>query len=89
MLKSESDGSFSQFTTLKVCLLLVLASILCLFSSFAFADSAAAWKAYQEGKNPLVEMSLLFVGVIVFFSLLVWVNKRMENKKKNRNRKKK
>lgn len=54
------------------------------------ADSAEAWKAYQEGRNPLMEVGLLIVGVVVFFGLLVFVNKAMEagrNKKKKTNSK--
>lgn len=54
------------------------------------ADSAAAWNAYQEGRNPLMEVGLLIVGVVVFFGLLVFVNKTMEagrNKKKKTNSK--
>lgn len=55
------------------------------------ADSAAAWKAYQEGRNPLMEVGLLVVGVVVFFGLLAFINKAMEsrkNKKTKNNRKK-
>lgn len=49
---------------------------------FALADSAAAWKAYQESKNPLVELGLLVIGIVVFFSLLVWLNNLLEKRKK-------
>ncbi len=55
------------------------------------ADSAAAWKAYQEGRNPLLEVGLLVVGVVVFFGLLAFINKAMESRKTKRtknNRKK-
>ncbi len=52
------------------------------------ADSAAAWKAYQEGRDPLMEVGLLVVGVVIFFSLLVFINKAMEsrNSKKRKNK---
>ena len=52
------------------------------------ADSAAAWKAYQEGRDPLMEVGLLVIGVVIFFSLLVFVNKVIEsrNRKKKKNK---
>lgn len=51
------------------------------------ADSAEAWKAYQEGRNPLMEVGLLVVGVVVFFGLLVLVNKAMERSKNKKHKK--
>lgn len=50
------------------------------------ADSAEAWKAYQEGRNPLMEVGLLIVGVVVFFGLLAFVNKAMEASRNKKNK---
>tara|TARA_R110002111_G_scaffold143696_3_gene209813 strand:- start:1575 stop:1823 length:249 start_codon:yes stop_codon:yes gene_type:complete len=64
-----------------------LTLITCLIISLpALADSAEAWKAYQEGRNPVMEIGLLVAGVVVFFSLLVFVNKAMKSSKKKKSK---
>lgn len=52
----------------------------------ALTDSAAAWKNYQEGRNPLLEVGLLVVGAVIFFVLLGAINKAMEASKKKKNK---
>lgn len=62
--------------------LIVAFSVLSIES--AVADSAAAWKAYQEGRDPLMEVGLLLVGVVFFFGLLVAMNKTIESRKRQK-----
>ena len=57
----------------------------CLFLPYTtLADSAAAWKAYQEGRDPFVEVGLIFVGVVVFFIALGLLNSFLEKRKRKR-----
>lgn len=64
----------------------VLATIL---SMPALTDSAAAWKAYQASRNPLLELGFFVLGVFVFFLLLGWLNRYSERKKKSKDQNKK
>lgn len=60
---------------------------LCFISSHALADSAAAWKAYQEGKNPVAEFLILFLGIAIFLVILIWLNKLNDKKGKKKAKK--
>lgn len=53
------------------------------------ADSAEAWKAYQEGRNPFLEMGLLLTGTVVFFTLLAWLHRAIERRKARKKRERK
>jgi len=67
-----------------MCLSLLITIMALIFPAVVLADSAAAWKTYQEGKNPLLEVALLVVGIVFFFSFLVWLNNMTERRKKER-----
>ena len=60
---------------------------LCLVSSEVLADSAAAWKAYQDGKNPVADFLILILGIALFLGILVWLNKLNDKKRKKKTKK--
>lgn len=63
----------------------ILTVVICgLFPLVAYADSAAAWKDYQNSRNPMIEVGLLVVGAVIFFAVLIVVNNTLEKRKKKR-----
>lgn len=58
--------------------------ILAATSAPALADSAAAWKDYQDGRNPMLELGLIVFASVIFFMVLGWINARMQQKKKKK-----
>jgi len=52
--------------------------IILLASNPVLADSAEAWKTYQDGRDPMMELGLLVVGVVIFFVVLFLASKAVD-----------
>ncbi len=62
-----------------------------LWHAMLWASSADAWKSYQEGRNPAMEVVSIIVGIVVIGAVLYGINKineSMVRKRRAKRRKK-